>query len=385
MGLRATLQDLMSVQNASNSAREATSAYAQGTDALQKQQDLRALASQIPGALSSGNINQLAGDAYALGDNSVLKNVLDQGAKINEAKAKAATNTGAMSLEDLRTNYPEIDDAKLVALAKIPSFADQQKALNTGAQIMSREDSKLARQTDTQLRKEKYYEDSRTKFLDTIERNIKPYRKNVEDIEKLDQMDPNDRIQFWTTATNIVKKIGADAGALSDQDLNRPYANTVGKNVREIGIWMGQVDPSTISFDPRVIDSVKEIISKMKDFQNRKLNERAAIEIKKQAEARKGKLFDKDGNPTQLVQDVAAEYGQVAAKDSKGNFQVGTNIPTGKSKLDPDVGGPDTMIMVQKLPPDRQAKFLQVFKRYSDQKEPVPAQVLEQLKLEAGQ
>jgi hypothetical protein len=380
MGLRESLRDFLTMQEVGDSARQATQKYAADTEALAKKEDLRALASEMPGLLQSGQVDQIAGRAYGLGDTATLQKVLTERTDATKAKAAAANDAG-MSLEDLRVNYPEIDDAKLQSLANIKSFADQQKALNTGAAITGNQLNREIKYGDSQERKDDKLQKTRTDFSEKVTKGLEPIRKEVDQLSEIANRDFQDTTEFWLTATKILKSIGGEAGALTDSDLERPFPATAGRSIKTLATWMGARDPQKTPIDPKTIESVKGIVEAALANRKARLESRSAEEIQKGLTARRDRLVKADeGYVDPIAQEVANSYGQVVSVDKNGKISVGKSVPqeSQKVKLDPDLkGGKDAMELINGLSDKNKAFALQKLRTF---KGTVPVAFMAKLK-----
>jgi hypothetical protein len=378
MGLRESLRDFFTMQDATAAAKQATGKFAADTEALSQKQDLRALASQIPGALQSGDLSSVAGQAYGLGDPSILKMAIEGNMKA--AKGGDDTPLTYQQLLDLGA-----DPQQAAVIATTPSRDRQRQELTAAGSIASRKEQAIDRDQDRSIRSESQHELSRNRFVEGVEKNLKPYRKNMEEIEKLgDVFDLQDRSQWWLAATKILKTIGGEAGALTDSDLNRPFANTAWRNIQDLSTWMGAKSADANNLDPKTVQSIQNLVESAKAFNEKKLKERAQIEIKKRAEVGGGRLRDKDGNPSALLQDVAGEYGFVAAKGKNG-LEVGDSVETGKRKPDIDLkGSADAMEMIRKIPAGQQAFAVKKLEEFSKAGKPPSPAFLQKLKELSG-
>ncbi len=381
MGLRSSLQDLLLMQEASGAARQATKAYEADTRAIAQRDELKALSQDIPGLIEQGNLGQLAGRAYGLGDTGVLDRTLGLQAT-QQANAQKSEMDKPMGLEDLRVNYPEISDAKLQSLAKIPSFADQQKALSTGATIEGNKINRDIKFMDAGERRDERLQKTRTDFADKVSKAVEPLRKEVDTLEELANRNYNDTTEFWLTATKILKSIGGEAGALTDSDLQRPFPATAGRTLNSLAIWMGGLDPNKNPIDPKTIASVKGIVQAALANRKARLEKRSAEALTSNLTSRRDRLVDaENGYIDPIAMEEAAKYGQVVSVDPKtGKISVGKSVPvsTTKFKPDPDLkGGEDAMQLISRLSPKNQAFALQKLQTFKGQ---VPPGFIERLK-----
>lgn len=342
--------------------QEATAAGAKATGELlaqkqlmDKQRDLRTLAQELPAAIQGGDLSQVAGQAYGLGDPTIFKTAMDQQSEKAKLAATAAKPGDSAITEDatLRAVFPGMDDAWYEA-AKTASSRTQQNREFTSL------GSQIDRDADRGLRRETQYEQSKSRFVKTLETNLKKYRENVEAFEKLDELDPRSNIGFWPKVSTIIKKVGMDAGALSDQDMQRFITATGHRTMTQALQYLDLVDPSKNSVDEKTIKAVNDVISKMREVSEKKYQERGVAELNKQVKVGGKRLTD------DLVRDAANEVKLVADKKD-GNWTFGTEIAGKPQKVDLDVRGQQGLIqMIRSLPPKYQAGALKRLEKFGD-------------------
>lgn len=379
MGLRESLKDFLTMQEATGLAKQATGKFAADTEALAKKEGLRALASQIPGALQSGDLSQVAGQAYGLGDPSVLKLAI-------EGQMKGAGKPG-----DTPLSYQQLLDLgaspeQAAVISSSPSRDQQRQELTAAGTIARGKEMAIDRDRDAATRIRTQDELSRDRFEKSIDTRLKPYRKTLEELEGLDaKFDLKDRSQWWLAATKILKTIGGEAGALTDQDLNRPFANTAWRNVQDLATWMGARSADANNLDPKTIQSIQSLIDNARGFAKKKFDDRAKAEYLKRFEVGGERLKDKDGSPNHLAKEVAADLGFVVGKGKDGKVQIGESIETGTRKPDLDLkGSQDAMGLIRALPAGQQAAAVKKLEEFSKAGKPPSEAFLMKLKQLAG-
>lgn len=379
MGLRESLRDLFTVQDATAGFAKAGQAYGQQQQQMQATQDLRTLAQQIPGAIESGDYSAVAGDAYALGDNSILKGVMAQQSAL--AKAKNQPQDTPLTMEQLQQMYPTFSPEQLAAVATAPSRTNQRQELSVlstyegrNAQQQLVREAEGRREQDAQISAE----DAFTKNLRT---ELRKERDELQQLDKLAALDINDRSSFWMAATNMIKTIGREAGALTDNDIGRPFPMTGVRTVKDMLTWLGARDANKNNIDPEILQSVQDILKIARRKAEEIHSKKAQKVIQAEAISKRDRLMP-NGQLSPVIENAAQEYGLVAGFDDKGKFVVGKEIPGRKQKLDFDTAGAsaDAVAVAKSLPPDMQARALQMIKKYSDAGKPVPPEMIEKMR-----
>lgn len=369
MGLRESLRDFFTMQEASAAAAKSTGDVL-AQQKTQEQEILRQqLASRIPGAIQSGDLSQVAGEAYGLGDPSLLKAALGQQA----SAAKASQKPGDVPLvgQELRSAFPGMSD-KWYQAAESASSRTQQR------QEFAALGSQLDRDEDRALRKENQYEQSRARFVQSLDSSLKKYRENLEAFERMQELDPMTNVGFWPQVSTIIKKVGMDAGALSDQDMSRFIAATGQRTATKALQYIGAIDPSKSNVDENTIKAVTDVIAKMKSYSENKFKERAQAEMKKRTEVGGTRLSD------DLIKDTALDLGFVANKKD-GKWQFGNEVPLSKGKVNFEGGsGAELQTLLGKLPPARQEQAKAAISRMQQKGEPITEAFLNTLRQMAG-
>lgn len=349
--------------------QQASQGAAQATGELVAQQNLRDVAQQIPGAVESGDFSQLAASAYGAGDPTILREVMQQQSAREKSAGKPSDKP--LSGQLLRDAFPGMTDNWYKA-AEMATSREQQR--QEFAIVGSQKD----RDEDRFLRRESQYEASRDKFTKSLESNLKKYRENLEAFDKLSQLDPMTNIGFWPQVSTIIKKVGMDAGALSDQDMSRFITATGQRTATQALQYLGAIDPSKTNVPPETIKAVTDVIAKMKNFSESKLKERAQIELKKQAKVRGDRV------PDDLIKEAALEYGFVADKKN-GDWQFGDEITTNKISARTEGNtGSEVQELLGRLDPKTQESAKAAIARFAQAKKPIPSEFVEKLRQLAG-
>lgn len=357
--------------------QEATAQGAQATGELLRKQNLREVAQQIPGALQSGDLSQIAGQAYGAGDPTLLREALSQQTELAKAAAKPQDRplTGTM----LRNAFPGMTDEWYQAAELAGSRDQQRQEFAAISAEKGRQGQSIDRDLDRQLRETNQREQSRERFTKSIEGNLKKYRENMESFERLADLDPTQNVNFWPQVSTIIKKVGMDAGALSDQDMARFIASTGQRTLTQALQYVGAIDPSKTSVPPQIIDSVQQTINKMKSYSEQKLKERAQAELKKQVKVR-GERLDDD-----LVKELALDYGFVADKKD-GKWQFGDEIELSKTPVSVETrgAGADVKALIGRLSPEQKAAAEKKLAEFAAAKKPVSDAFIQKLRELAG-
>jgi hypothetical protein len=376
MGLRESLRDFFTMQQAAAGAAQSTGALRDQVMGMQRQEGLQALAADIPGALESGNLNEIAGRAYGLGDPNILQAAIKQ-----QQDGAGASSDAPRTLEQLKNLYGGyLEDAQIAQLAALPSGDQQRKVASDIGQMIGRKESSLDRDADRALRKDTQLEQTRDRFDKSLDSKLNKYRENVEAFQKLQELDPYTNVGFWPQLTTIIKKVGMDAGALSDQDRNIFITATGQRTMTQALQYIGAIDPSKNNVPPQTIKAVVDVISKMKGFSENKLKDRAKQELKLQSKVRGNRV------PDDLYKEQALKYGLVANKKDD-NWEFGEEIQQSKKRLDPDLlksSGPEVSGLIEKLNPRRQAQAIQELQRLQSEGKTPSKVFIDALKKEAG-
>lgn len=358
------------MQEASAAAAKSTGDVLDQQKAMEKEQLLKQLAGRIPGAIQSGDLSGIAGEAYGLGDPTILREALGQ----QSAMAKAATKPGDAALKGdaLRSAFPGMTPDWYKA-AESASSRDQQR------QEFAALGSQVDRDADRDLRRETQLEATRDRFDKALDSKLKKYRENVEAFEKLQELDPMTNVGFWPMLTTIIKKVGMDAGALSDQDRNIFITATGQRTLTQALQYIGAIDPSKNNVPPETIKAVTDVISKMRNFSEKKLKERGAKELATQAEVRGDRI------PDDLYKEKALEFGLVANKKD-GKWKFGEEVPMSKGAVSVETRGMGAELqgLLDKLPPARQQQAKAAIARMQQKGEPVSDAFLNTLRQMAG-
>jgi hypothetical protein len=385
MGLRESLRDFFTMQEASAGAAQSTGALRDQLMQQERMKGLQQLSADIPGALESGNLNEIAGRAYGLGDPTFLNMALKQQGEM----AKGAMKPGdePMDAQTLVDTYG-ISPTQAQNIAQAGSRSAQVKEISTlsGAES-KRAQASLAR-TAEERRLDEVNQKARVDFTNTVSKTLDPFRKEIKQLDELEQMDLGNTTAFWLAATNAIKTIGREAGALTDRDIGRPFPSTAIQNVNQLANWMGARDPSKTPIDPRTIKSIRDIISALKVKREQKFQERAKMEIEKNATSRRGRLVDAENKSFDpVIEQAANEAGLVAGFDDKGRFKVDSSVQRNKERLDPDLlksSGPEISGLIQKLSPTDQAAALRKLEQYQNEGKKPPQAFIDRLKQLSG-
>lgn len=377
MGLRESLRDFFTMQEASAAAAQSTGQVLEQQKAQENEQLRKQLASRIPGAIQSGDLSQIAGEAYGLGDPTILREALGQ----QTALAKAAAKPGDAPLkgESLRAAFPGMSPDWYKAAETAGTRDQQRQEFAAVGAATGREESLRDRDADRRLRQETQYENTRDKFSKSLDSKLKKYKEQDEAFEKLQELDPMTNIGFWPQVSTIIKKVGMDAGALSDQDMQRFITATGQRTATQALQYLGAIDPSRTNVDPQTIKAVTDVISKMKDFSEKKLKEEAQKELSRQS------LVRGDRVPDDLYKEEALRFSLVAnKKDGKWKFGEELSEKPLAANVETRGAGAELKGLLDKLPPARQEQAKAAIARMQQKGEPISEAFLNTLRQMAG-
>ena len=317
---------------------EGASGLRQKVGQMEQEKSIRDLAQQVPEAAESGDFSGIASGMLAsTGDATLVRDLMQQQYKSKQAQM-AQSMEGRLSPELIagQLGIP-VTDPRVAEIANIPSIKDQQAAVRSTEQGLSRRtrEGRFAKDDEEQ---------ARARFADKVDQKVKPYRTALEDITRLQNMDPQDRTQFAVLMTNVIKSIGKEAGALAKEDIDRPYLQDIRNQMTSLQqYWMS--DSNKVPFNPAQVRSTLGLLSKFEDYNRKKLKTRAAQAIQEQANVGGDRLFGK-ADKAFVVQDAMDRYGVVGKRDKNGRFKVDTEI-TEKPKTDSDLKNAEPAVIDQ--------------------------------------
>lgn len=327
-------------------ATEATGSLRDTASRMRKEEDLRTLAQQVPGAVESGDYGGLAGEAYALGDPSVLQRIM---AGQQSQQKLLASNQPGLDVEGLMNTYgvPESVAKNLEKLS-----LDEQDRSAKGWQAKGRlDEQKGSRREREDRQKVQNVEDARTQLTDRVRSSLKPLQQDLDKLSGIAQLDSSNATDFWVKATNVIKSVGAEAGALSEQDVGRPFPKNAGSTLRSLGRWMGAIDADKIDLDPKLVRRVDEIIKSAMEKKGEILRQKGLKNLKREALAKRDFLIDKDEKYVDdVIQNYANEFGTVARLNDKGELEFGERFESRETKdADLNKADPEVKQMITSL------------------------------------
>jgi hypothetical protein len=369
MGLRESLKDFFTMSEAAQGAEKATGS-------LRDRLEMQAIGKDLPAAIQSGDLSEVAGRAYGIGDPSLLREALGQQSAL--AKAAMKPEDTPLTMEQLRQAYPTLSPEQLNVIASAPSRNAQRLEIGNVASVEGRAATQALAREEATRRMDDKLQQARTDFTSKFNQQMQKNRDEIKQLEELATMDLADTTQFWLSATNAIKSIGRESGALTDRDINRPFPATAGRTLRELGNWMSLRDPRKNPIDPKTVESLRNIIMGLKEKRQQMAADKAKNVISKEAVARRDRLGLKDGQIDPVIEETAGEFGLVAQfKDGK--LVVDKEIPMSTERIDLDSrGAKNAGALIQKVKdPARQAKYIKALQKGGGTLPPEIMQALE--------
>ncbi len=385
MGLRESLQDLLTLQDISGGFAQAGQRFGAQREAMQNASQLRDVAQKLPGALESGDLTGVAAQAYGAGDPLLLQNVLAG----NLASQKAANSPGktpGLQGDALRAALPGMAEDFYMVAQNIPTLEEQRQLAQTGSSITGAQAQRGLLRLGEERREQSEQMKAQKDFTTKVDNALKKERDDLQQLERVANMDLSDRTQFWLAATNMIKTIGREAGQLTDNDVGRPFPVTGARTVKDLLTWLGAQKANINNIDPEVLESVQDVLRRATAKVDEQLQTKGIRVIRAEAIAGRDRLL-KDKNVDESIINAAKTIGLTAGFNDKGEFDVGKEIKksSGKLSMESRGQGDEFQSLYEKLNPQQKLAADRKLKEFKDQGKPIPPGFVQRLKQLVGE
>lgn len=277
MGLRALLQDLQGVT-------QATQGAANAAGSLREQLAMQQYAQQLPGIIQSGDVGQLAGAAAQAQDLPTLRSLIQ-----NQTKFQP-------KLQPASEEYIKAQEA--ATGRKLPRGLSKDDLNSVIASGMKTEESRLKNQNIDEsfdLRRTKFLQDSSDSFskdLNKIDDELKDKKVKLEGAIKDFVTKPNaGRIRSLGTA---LARASGQNGVLTEPDVAAYIPKSLAGQVRDLSNYL-QENADAIIKNPALVQDLQSqadsILGRLDSLYKKRLDEHFVVGVKNRSQLVKSKEF----------------------------------------------------------------------------------------------
>lgn len=300
---------------------------------IQQQQNLRQFAADVPGLLAHQDFSQVAGRALEAGLPTITQGIISGQIDIEQARQAAlAKQKEDKPLDELIIKQAESQYGTVIPRDKPGSvqkaFIEQLEKQR--AQGLKQEEFNLQK-GEAGRREEEALQKARVDFTKDVQQKFGKKFDAIDKLNALDSFPLESAAAVQALISNIVKTIGADAGALSRQDIESYIPRTAGGDLAQLQNYLTNQGDSPLPDDVKA--GLKALLQNSRNSAVKNNQARAKKDIKAAIEARRGRVI-RNGQIDPAILTEASKFDLGVKVGNNGEVIVDTfenlSTPTGK-------------------------------------------------------